>query len=133
MVTFDFDDTLTLPQMSASSGFWTATLVPNEKTLARLLELHAQGHEVRIVTTRSWSAEVFDFVRKHDLPVAEVHFTDGELKGELLQAIGSDLHFDDSTEEASNNRSLGVKTVLVVHPWDRGHNPDIHEFDHFDG
>ena len=48
MITFDFDDTLTLPQKSKLNGYWINTLLPNEKVLARLREFHARGEEIRI-------------------------------------------------------------------------------------
>lgn len=107
-------------------------MLPNEKVLAKMRELYEQGEEIRILTTRNWSTEVFDFVEAHNLPVSEVHFTKGNLKSEMLKVIRSDLHFDDSTDEALNNKELRIRTILVVHPWDRENNPEIYGFEHLE-
>ncbi|VEP18029.1 hypothetical protein H1P_6780002 [Hyella patelloides LEGE 07179] len=46
------------------------------------------------MTTRWSRLEIVDFVEKYKLPISAIHCTKGELKGETLKKIGSQLHFD---------------------------------------
>jgi len=124
LVTFDFDDTLTAPKFE--DGFWFSSLEPNEKTLNLLRDL-AKDHTVHIVTSRNriHEEEVHNFVDEHELPVEQVHFTNGSLKAEKLQKLGSSLHFDDSVNELNLiEMEQGIKAVIVPHPWDEKKHPE---------
>ena len=50
IVTFDFDDTLTLPHYDEEEELWTSGLEPNKKTISALKKFASNGYEVKIVT-----------------------------------------------------------------------------------
>ena len=91
LVTFDFDDTLTLP-FKDKEGYWiSGGNVPNMETIATMKELGDRGHEIAIVTSRVFSTVSMErigvFVMEHELPVErEVVFTNGEWKADFLEA-----------------------------------------------
>ena len=99
--------------------------------MAELKGFHELGEEVRIVTTRWYSQEIFDFTDRQGLPVKDVHFTESELKGDLLLDIGADLHYDDNPEEAAYNGQLGISTILVEYRIDVTSNLEVCEFKRF--
>lgn len=117
MISFDFDDTLTLPVME--DGIWVSTTEPNE-TVVSLLRHLSNTHDIAIVSTRNdiGKDEILEFVEKHNIPVDIVKVTGGELKAATLNEIGSVLHFDDCVEDATKNRSEGILTIIVPHPFD---------------
>jgi hypothetical protein len=104
MITFDFDDTLTRPVWEQKHQLFESSENPNYDTFAKLKSFDEQGEEIMIVTTRWSCIEIVDFVEKYNLPISAIRCTEGELKGETLLEIGSQLHFDDSPHEAVNNR-----------------------------
>ena len=121
LVTFDFDDTLTLP-IKDNEGYWVSGgSVPNEKTIATMKEIDARGHEVAIVTSRICTEgskeRIAMFVMEHELPVErDVVFTNKEWKADFLEEIGSVLHFDDSKEELERIEAKGIQVVEIPHP-----------------
>ena len=80
------------------------------------------------MTTRWSRLEIVDFVEKYKLPISAIHRTKGELKGETLKKIGSQLHFDDSPSEAENNERLGIPTMIVSYRFDTRSNCEVCEF-----
>ena len=121
LVTFDFDDTLTLP-IKDNEGYWVSGgSVPNEKTIATMKDIAARGHEVAIVTSRictdSSKERIAMFVMEHELPVErDVVFTNKEWKADFLEEIGSVLHFDDSKDELERIEAKGIQAVEIPHP-----------------
>jgi hypothetical protein len=121
LVTFDFDDTLTLP-IKDNEGYWVSGgSVPNEKTIATMKEIAARGHEVAIVTSRICTEgskeKIAMFVMEHELPVERsVVFTNKEWKADFLEKMGSVLHFDDSKEELERIEAKGIQAAEVAHP-----------------
>ena len=111
------DDTLTRPIWDKKYGWFEPSDNPNYDTFSKLKDFNEQGQEIRIVTTRWSRLEIVDFVEKYKLPISTIHCTEGELKGETLKKIGSQLHFDDSTNEAAN--------------YDQANNSEICEFNLF--
>jgi uncharacterized HAD superfamily protein len=137
LVTFDFDSTLTTPKRDSfawqDTSFWTTSSIPQQAVIDTMRELAEAGHDVMIVTTRSKRSRqgVEQFVEKHDLPVQEIHCTEGEDKLPVLENLGSQLHFDDDVEEM--RRIQGSDVVhgkLVLHPHDRQHT-DVSGLDIF--
>ena len=71
--------------------------------LVHLLAMHRQLREqaayatIVVVTARCRdnAAEVWAFLRLHDLPVQAVHCTDDGPKRDVLVAIGAERHYDD--------------------------------------
>ena len=128
MITFDFDDTLTRPIWDKKQQLFEFSANPNYDSFALLKNFHDQGEEIRIVTTRWSHLEIVDFVEKYKLPISAIHCTEGELKGEILNKIGSQLHFDDSPNEAFNNQKLGILTMIVSYRFDTRNNCAVCEF-----
>ena len=122
IVTFDFDDTLTLPHYDEEEELWTAGLEPNKKTISALKKFASKGYEVKIVTSRHGTGkhkkDVATFAKKHNLPIKDIIFTNGKYKADTLERIGSVLHYDDDTEEISRIKSKGIKTIYIKHPLD---------------
>ena len=122
IVTFDFDDTLTLPHYDEEEELWTSGLEPNKKTISALKKFASNGYEVKIVTSRHGTGkhkkDVAMFTKKHNLPVKGIIFTNGKYKADTLERIGSVLHYDDDTEEISRIKSKGIKVIHIKHPLD---------------
>jgi FMN phosphatase YigB (HAD superfamily) len=123
IVTFDFDDTLTLPHYDEEEELWTTGLEPNKKTISALKKFASKGYEVKIVTSRHGTGnhkkDVATFAKKHSLPVKDIIFTNGKDKVYTLLRIGSVLHYDDDPYELSLIKNKGIKTIHIVHPLDK--------------
>lgn len=131
MITFDFDDTLTRPIWDEKYQLFEPSETPNYDSFKKLRNFNKQGKEIRIVTTRWNVTEIVDFVELYNLPISSIHCTEGELKGETLFKIGSELHFDDSPQEAVNNQKMGIPTVIVTYRFDKFNNREVCDFDLF--
>ena len=120
LVTFDFDDTLTMPYWSDEDGYWTSGTDPNRKTISAMKKLHSKGFEIAIVTSRHSTSEhkrtIGTFVKKHGLPVKRFVFTNGKWKVDMLDKLGSILHYDDDKEEIIRITAIGIKVVEIPHP-----------------
>ena len=123
LVTFDFDDTLTMPRWDEEEELWMVGTEPNKKTISAMKKFASKGYEVKIVTSRHGTGEhkkmVANFAKKHNLPVKDIIFTNGKWKADTLERIGSVLHYDDDTYEISKIKNKGIKTIQVVHPMDK--------------
>ena len=123
IVTFDFDDTLTLPHYDEEEELWTSGLEPNKKTISALKKFASKGYEVKIVTSRHGTGkhkkDVATFAKKYSLPVKDIIFTNGKWKADTLERIGSVLHYDDDTYEISRIKNKGIKTIHIAHPLDK--------------
>lgn len=131
MIAFDFDETLTRPIWDEKYQLFEPSETPNYDSFEKLRNFDKQGKEIRIVTTRWSRLEIIDFVELYNLPISSIHCTEGELKGETLLKIGSELHFDDSPQEAVNNRKMGISTVIVTYRFDKFNNHEVCEFSLF--
>lgn len=117
IVSFDFDDTLC----------WESDGTPNDKMLAVVRQHAADGHKCYIVTARHRSHEsskwikenepdrvrIKDFIKEHDLPIKQCHFTAHELKGPILRQIGAYRHYDDQPEQLRSARENGIEAIQV--------------------
>jgi len=139
VVTFDFDDTLLWTRVIRDEDGDYLEHVPageNPDVFPIFLKMLSDpGVKVHIVTSRhgkhanpnapvpSSYTEVFDHLRDWGVidKVAGVHFTNGNLKVGKLRELGSELHFDDDTEELEALRGAGIKSVQAYpHPsWER--------------
>ena len=121
LITFDFDDTLTLP-IKDKEGYWiSGGNVPNMETIAAMKEMGARGHEIAIVTSRICSTgskeRIATFIMEHELPVArDPVFTNGEWKADILEEMDAALHYDDDKEELRRIKAKGISVVEVPHP-----------------
>tara|TARA_Y100001934_G_scaffold260922_1_gene333689 strand:+ start:679 stop:1074 length:396 start_codon:yes stop_codon:yes gene_type:complete len=121
LITFDFDDTLTVP-FKDKEGFWVSGgYDPNLDTIATMQALAEQGHEIAIVTSRPFTQgskeKITIFIMEHELPVErDVVFTNGEWKADFLLKLGSTCHYDDSPDELIRIQEKGIAVVEVKHP-----------------
>ena len=107
IVSFDFDDTIYSLQWDPEERDYKRDKngeiigVLNPEIAAKIKEYHNNGWKVIIVTTRDekWKQEVLDFVKKHNLPIEEFHFTNGAWKRNTLKRLGVKVHFDDHKDE----------------------------------
>ena len=93
MITFDFDETLTHPVWDSKYQLFEPSENPNYDSFDKLRSFHEQGKEIRIVTTRWSRLEIVSFVEKYNLPISSIHCTEGELKGDILLELGSDMSY----------------------------------------
>lgn len=127
IVSFDFDDTLTVPYWDDRNKSWGAGGA-NHEMIDLLKMLASEGDAVFIVTARHADGEderrrrgesvVSEFIRQHDLPVLDVIFTNGEPKGPFLAELGVSEHYDDHPDEVVSASENGVRCVRVPHPQD---------------
>ena len=115
MITFDFDETLTRPLWNPEYNNWEPSSTPNCQVIASLKAFHQQNQEVSIVTTRHPCEEVFDFVKDHNLPITQIHFTKGKLKGETLLMMGSTLQSDKFTDNYQKAQLLLIVAFAANH------------------
>ena len=120
LVTFDFDDTLTLP-IKDEEGYWlSGGYQPNPEVIAMAKEMDDRGHDVAIVTSRARtpgnSRKINAFIMEHELPVTRVVYTNGQWKADLLEEMGSVLHYDDNKEELRRIEAKGISVVEIPHP-----------------
>ena len=120
LVTFDFDDTLTLP-IKDKEGYWlSGGCQPNMETIAIMKEMDGRGYEIAIVTSRPRTAgsdeRIGAFIMEHELPITRVVFTNGQWKADILEEMGSVLHYDDDKEELKRIKAKGISVVEIPHP-----------------
>ena len=128
-VTFDFDNTIVMSYMDIDSADLDYKFQGYNKDVINVIMLHLQkGHDVHIVTSRHESKEGMypeDTVLKHleKLNLTKyfwpdkVHYTNGKHKTEMLNKLGSTLHYDDDMEEHINNfGGISIKNPLDSYP-----------------
>ena len=120
LVTFDFDDTLTMPRWDEEEELWMGGTEPNKKTISAMKKFASKGYEVKIVTSRHGTSDhkraIATFVRKYGLPIKDIIFTNGKWKADTLDKMGSILHYDDDKEEITRIKAKGIKVVEIPHP-----------------
>ncbi len=120
--TFDFDETITLPEWDSHSLTWRRTLNPNWYTINEMCRLMCRGWDVSILTERKKSPlnvrEIKHFLTKHAVPIKRVAYTDGNEKHLFLKEIRSILHYDDDLYELMNLPEE-VTGIQILHPEDR--------------
>ena len=140
IVTFDFDDTLSLSHWGEEEDDWVYD-GPHQEMMDILMDYHRKGSKIFIVTSRhkelqdeegkwfrhmpnrnpprkyfeEFQMPVWKFVKKHGLPIQDVIFTNGKVKAKAedgLIEIGSDVHHDDDPEEIKAAEEAGIKAVV---------------------
>jgi hypothetical protein len=123
VITFDFDDTLKLTKLLRDEDGEYLDHGPigkNPHVFPRLLDALDSGAAVHLVTSRRSETrpEVLHWLKRWGVldRLAGVHFTEGELKHDTLERLGSRQHFDDDPEELAHlpEGCLGVRAQL--HP-----------------
>ena len=134
-VTFDFDDTIVMAHMLIEENKPIFVFDGYNHKIIQLIHSHIKaGDDVHIVTARSRDKEdlfpeftVPAYLDKlslgHYFTPDRIHYTEGALKLEILQDLGSTLHYDDSLEEISNTLQY-ISGCLV--------SQDLHSFKVFD-
>ena len=126
VITFDFDDTIVMAHMLIEDNKPIFVFDGYNHKILEIIRSHIDaGDDVHIVTARSRAKE--DLFPEFTVPVYldklslghyftpdRIHYTEGALKLEILQKLGSTLHYDDSLEEISNN----FGKIPVKNPFD---------------
>ena len=123
VVTFDFDDTLSLSHYDPDLDYGWVYDGPHKPFIEKLFKHLSEGHTVYIVTSRHGDREldslenpdqraVQEFLDEHGIKVSGVFFTDGKLKVQKLLELGSSLHHDDDPEEIAAAEEAGIETVI---------------------
>ena len=122
VVTFDFDDTLSLAHFDHDESEWIHD-GPHIPFIEKLKQHKAAGETVFVVTSRHESNEssamahpeqraVQEFLDEHGIKVDGVYFTNGQLKVEKLLELGTSLHHDDDPEEIDAAEKAEIQTVI---------------------
>ena len=126
VITFDFDDTIVMSHMLIEDNKPIFVFDGYNDKIIELIQSHIEkGDDIHIVTARSREKE--DLFPNFTVPMyldklslshyftsERIHYTEGALKLEKLQELGSTLHYDDSLEEISNN----FGKIPVKNPFD---------------
>lgn len=119
IVSFDFDDTLCM-----------ADGTPNHRMIEVVWQHHEAGDKCYIVTARDRTHEtlkwcrknmpdrvlVKEFIREHNLPIKQCHFTNHEPKGPVLKRIGAVRHYDDKDDHLESAVEHGVEAIRSLPP-----------------
>lgn len=121
-ISFDFDDTLTLPYKT-EEGLWvSSTRYAYKEICSRMHEHSATGDDVIVVTSRysSDKAGVLHFIGQHNLPIDQddVYFTEGKLKYRTLLSLDIDRHYDDDALEVDQCLEAEIDARWILHPHD---------------
>tara|TARA_R110000824_G_scaffold67377_2_gene174448 strand:+ start:4883 stop:5782 length:900 start_codon:yes stop_codon:yes gene_type:complete len=140
IVTFDFDDTISLSHWGEEEDDWVHD-GPHQEMIDILMDYHKKGSNIYIVTSRhkemqdedgNWyslhrkrtpskkyfkefQTPVWEFVKKNGLPIQDVIFTNGQIKAKAengLIELGSEVHHDDDPEEIHAAQQAGIKTTI---------------------
>jgi len=119
VVSFDFDGVMHLDvdEEGHPHDFFDEDVEPNPIMIKRMLEEHANGHEIWIVSARNqgrMTRTIWYFVEKHDLPVVGVIGTSGGDKTDDLRAIGAIRHYDDKGHWANDLRRKDKIQIVIV-------------------
>lgn len=111
LITIDFDDTLCFDN----------NITKINKPLERFIkEFSKKGCEFLIVTARNKEYDniyaktnINKFLEEYNLPIYNIVYTNGDLKGKKLKSLNTYLHIDNDEEQISNCRKEGVRTLFV--------------------
>jgi hypothetical protein len=113
MKTFDFDNTLTITEFDEDLG-----MVFKEDRLSVLEILKESLPNAAIVTSRHDTLknreEIAAFLVRNEITECDIHFTNGAPKASIVQALGSQIHFDDDSAELI---TFGNGTVCLFDEW----------------
>lgn len=114
IVTMDFDLNLFLPQPEEADKEYPDA---NIKTVESYRNHMSRGHDVYIVTSRSYNRQsmqqILKFLKKYNLVAKDILHTNGDLKAKTLKKLGSQLHYDDDPEENKAAEAVGIQTIFT--------------------
>lgn len=128
VVTFDFDDTLSLSHWDDEVDWWVHD-GPHDAFIDKLNQyLTDPSKKVLIVTSRFEDKEqdslehpdkmaVQEFLDKYNIKVDGIHFTNGQPKIETLLSLKSTIHHDDDPGDIIDARNNDIEAV-VSDPYD---------------
>ena len=122
IVTFDFDDTISLSHWSDEVDGWEH-IGPHTPFIEKLRMHKLKGNTIYIVTSRhekyesqaeatSHQRSVQEFVDDYNLPVDGIYFTNGKSKIETLLTLGSKIHHDDDPEDITDAIENGIEAII---------------------
>jgi len=123
VVTFDFDSTLALSHWDGEEDNWVHD-GPNFPMMKKIKKyINDPNIKVYIITSRHEKFEpesfkdpnqssIKEFLKKHDLKVDGIYFTNGKLKIEKLLELDSSIHHDDDPEEIRAAKENDIITVV---------------------
>ena len=128
VISFDFDDCIYITVWERRGDKWYGTEQLNEKLVNKMRRYAEAGHEIVIVSYRSpkhenneWIMQympsrvlIEEYVKKHELPVKKIYYTNHEPKGPLLKKIGCVLHFDDDLDAIYSAEEHGIRGIWIV-------------------
>jgi FMN phosphatase YigB (HAD superfamily) len=103
-ISFDFDNTL----------YDTFIAFPRLEIFEYLNNL-AHNYKIIIVTARN-SCEKYvveDFVKKYNLPISEIYFTNQQLKGPILKQLNVIQHIDDCQHQLESAKECGIEAISI--------------------
>ena len=111
LITVDFDDTLC---------YYNDITKPNKKLIRFIKTLSKKNYLFYIVTARSKeydnifsNLKIDNFIKEYNIPIEKVIYTDGELKGNILNKIKSKLHIDNDLDQIKSCKDKGIKTIYL--------------------
>ena len=110
-ISFDFDGTLT--------DDYDGTPNPKKFEIQHICKsLISQGKDVCIITKRygpnsGMNEENIVYKLAHELGVEKVYFTDRVLKDKMINKLGIQFHFENSTDEAEIIKLMCPNTTVV--------------------
>jgi len=137
IVTFDFDDTLALSHWGKEEDDWVHD-GPHQEMVDRLMNYHEKKYNIYIVTSRheeiqdengkwhtfdskrkppkkyieEYQMPIWEFVKKNNLPIKDVYFTNGKPKIDTLLKLKSEIHHDDDLDDIEDAEKNDIKGII---------------------
>jgi histidinol phosphatase-like enzyme len=118
VITFDFDNTIVKSFENSTDGMEIKYQFGglNPQIIARMKKFKEDGYTILVVTARNVALEVPEssvktMLKKLDLEVDGIFYTNDQPKAQKLYELGSSLHYDDDPKEHE-----AVKAYSKLHP-----------------
>ena len=118
VITFDFDNTIVKSFENSTDGMEIKYQFGglNPQIIARMKKFKEDGYTILVVTARNVALEVPEssvktMLKKLDLEVDGIFYTNDQPKAQKLYELGSSLHYDDDPKEHE-----AIKAYSKLHP-----------------
>ena len=122
VVSFNFEDTMTLPAFNPKTQAWGHSLEPNYLILTEIVRLATDGYRCIAVSKQSsfeyYKERLHRFCLLYDLPIHSTIFTGGQDIVPFLVAAGSQMHYDDDPYVIFDLAEYDITGILVPHAAD---------------
>ena len=131
-ISVDFDQTLVYTELP--DGQWIkkgiCNLNPIKEVLGYICEKSLRNYDVHLITFRGEDdrEEVESFVKKHNIPIKTITFTNGSDKTPIMLSLRSELHIDDRIDILQKAKQRGIKCLLVC-GGQHDNKPEASEFE----